>query len=78
MNKKIILALTVSATVLFGGPAFVKSPHFALLFGDVDLYYELKANRIALEKCYDPALSDEVILACAQLSSGRIAQDLRK
>jgi len=58
MNKKIILSV-LAAIVLFGTPAFVSSPYMALVFLDLDGYYILKANRLAVHECSELYGSDD-------------------
>lgn len=61
MNKKIITIVILSATLILGLPAFIQSPYYALALGDLDLYHELKANRVAVDKCDTIAGDDEAL-----------------
>lgn len=77
MNKKIILS-TIAATILLAGPAFVSSPYMALVFLDLDLYYDLKANRLAVDECMPFIETPSAMDICMDTESSRIARELKK
>lgn len=79
MNKKIVTIVILSATVIFGLPTFIKSPYCALALGDVDLYYELKANRLAGPYCDEIAGDDDAAYEiCFGPAQRRYLAKLRK
>jgi len=76
MNKKIILS-ALAAIVLFGGPAFVSSPYMALVFLDLDLYYDLKAGRLAVEECMPFIETPSAMDICVETEGAKIAAMLK-
>jgi hypothetical protein len=77
MDKRIVLAVIFSATLIFGIPALLGSPYMALLFGDVDLYYELKAIPVAVAECRHFEGDDVSMDFCVDAHIPRIARELR-
>lgn len=50
MKKSIAIIVSVLA-ILYGFATFIKSPSYALMLGERELYLKLKSNRIAAERC---------------------------
>lgn len=77
MFKKIILLLIGTALLFLGAKPFIKSPYFALLLGDVQLYYELKSTPLAVEKCLPYLESETAMDICVSALAPKIAAQLR-
>lgn len=77
--KKIILTGILSATVLFGLPTFIRSNYFALLSGNLDLYYKLEATDLAVDYCDAQAGNDDVVFElCMEPAKSKFYAELRK